>query len=88
MHMDSESRCLTLSDDNMTASEFAAKIEWEGGIKEAYEYGLRDTHLAEALVDLRTAWKAFMDAMDDAADHGADFEYELEKALEQEEELD
>lgn len=72
----------------MTAREFADKIEWEGGIYEAYEYGLKDTHLAEAFAGLRNAWKAFTDAMDDAADHGADFEFELEKALEQEEELD
>ena len=41
----------------MTEEEFANKIEWEGGIIGALEYGLRAKDLADRNSELYTAWK-------------------------------
>lgn len=43
----------------MTAAGFAAKVEWEGGVLEALDYGLKHTHLDPAdheAAALREAW--------------------------------
>ena len=44
----------------MSAKDFAAKVEWEGGILEALDYGLKHTDLAADdpdAADLRAGWK-------------------------------
>lgn len=46
--------------DPMSAKDFAAKVEWEGGILEALDYGLKHTDLDpqdEEAAELRAAWK-------------------------------
>lgn len=49
-----------MSRESMTAKRFAAKVEWEGGILDALDYGLKHTDLdpddADS-ADLRAAWK-------------------------------
>jgi hypothetical protein len=47
--------------DYMTPDDFAQKVEWEGGIVDALEYGLHATDLDpddEASKPLRAAWAA------------------------------
>ena len=53
-----------MSDRFTSREHLAAKIEWEGGILEALDYGIRtgdmpegDTELAEAWEKLEAAWK-------------------------------
>ena len=48
----------------MCAEDFAAKIEWEGGIYAALDYGLKSSDLDpddESVKDLREAWRALED---------------------------
>lgn len=54
-----------MSDRYESRAAVRDKIEWEGGIMEALDYGIKtedmpegDTELAEAWEKLRTAWKA------------------------------
>lgn len=74
--------------DNMSASDFEAKIEWEGGAYDAWEYGLKASDLAPSLVELRKAWEAFDAAMQEASGALMEFNEALERALRAEEELD
>ena len=49
----------------MTAKDFAAKIEWEGGVSDALDYGLKHTALDpndSESADLRSKWKEIEDA--------------------------
>jgi hypothetical protein len=47
-----------MADEKMTAADFKAKVEWEGGIVEALDYGLKHTHLdGRAPAALYNAWK-------------------------------
>ncbi len=42
-----------------SAADFASKVEWEGGIDDAFEYGLKHTDLDpndEGVADLRAKW--------------------------------
>lgn len=39
-----------------TREEVRGKIEWEGGIMEALDYGLRVTDMPEGDTELRDAW--------------------------------
>lgn len=51
--------------DFMTPSDFASKVDWEGGIHGALEYGLKSTHLDPDDPDsteLRAAWVALEEA--------------------------
>lgn len=43
----------------MTEKDFAAKIEWEGGIPDALEYGLKSEDCEPG--ELRNAWKDLED---------------------------
>ena len=38
----------------MTAADFASKVEWEGGVMEALDYGLKPAHAPEG--PIREAW--------------------------------
>lgn len=40
----------------MTPEEFIAKIEWEGGVLDALEYGLRAEDLDDSDPELKGAW--------------------------------
>lgn len=53
----------------MTARRFAAKVDWEGGVVDALEYGLHATHLDpddETSKPLREAWSALEAAWQNA----------------------
>lgn len=41
--------------DRMTYDQLEAKIEWEGGLEELLEYGVRDNHVP---ADLSYSWQA------------------------------
>lgn len=43
-------------DGRMTPEEFAAKVQWEGGVLDALEYGLRSTHLDDSNPALKGGW--------------------------------
>jgi hypothetical protein len=43
-----------MTDEPMTESAFASKVEWEGGILEALDYGLKPTDVVKGTV--REAW--------------------------------
>lgn len=60
----------TKRDKPMTEHDFAAKVEWEGGITDALDYGLKAEDCEPG--DLRTAWEklelqwaAIQEEMDD-----------------------
>jgi hypothetical protein len=42
--------------DKLTEEEFAAKVEWEGGIGEALSYGLKASDLQNPDSELGKAW--------------------------------
>jgi hypothetical protein len=42
--------------------QLAAKIEWEGGVLEAVDYGIRSTDMPEGDVELEELWKELEDA--------------------------
>jgi gamma-glutamyl:cysteine ligase YbdK (ATP-grasp superfamily) len=42
----------------MSPNEFVAKLDWEGGIFAALEYGLKASHLEDKDSDLAVAWDA------------------------------
>lgn len=47
----------------MTKEEFAAKVDWEGGVADAVDYGLKASDLpADAPAKVRAAWAALEDA--------------------------
>lgn len=51
--------------DFMTAPRFANKVEWEGGVIEALDYGLKHTHLNPddpQAAELRAAWQQLEEA--------------------------
>lgn len=74
--------------DNMSPSEFEAKIEWEGGPYDAYEYGLRPSDLDLEWGSLADAWQNFCDAMSEAEFALEQFNAELAEAIDREEELE
>ena len=46
--------------DYMSTADFAAKVEWEGGVEGALEYGLKHTDLDpgdESVAELRAKWR-------------------------------
>ena len=45
--------------DTMTTRDFLAKIEWEGGIEAAIEYGLNPTDAADP--EVARQWQAIVD---------------------------
>lgn len=47
--------------DEMTEFEFASKVEWEGGVLDALDYGLSGFELPKGS-DLRRAWLALEEA--------------------------
>lgn len=48
-----------MSRQKMTDREFAAKVEWEGGVYDAiFDYGLRSTDLADQSTELCASMKA------------------------------
>ncbi len=49
--------------DDMT--EFMNKIQWEGGIEEAIEYGLSSDDIPESETDARELWESMIDAYDE-----------------------
>lgn len=57
-------------DKPMTESDFAAKVEWEGGITGALDYGLRAEdcrpgELRDAWEKLELKWAAMQEEMDE-----------------------
>lgn len=71
----------------MSADDFAAKVEWEGGVVDALEYGLKHTDLDpndELSRDLREAWKEaeriFRDGFEAACDRVQEAMVALEEA--------
>lgn len=42
----------------MNRADFAAKVEWEGGIFEALEYGLHSDDIDDTDQELQDAWSA------------------------------
>jgi len=48
----------------LTLQELHEKIDWEGGIVEAVEYGLRPDQMPSE--SLRAAWQALVDALQEA----------------------
>lgn len=40
----------------MTPGEFAAKVDWEGGVLDALHYGLRADDIDDSAPDLKRAW--------------------------------
>jgi hypothetical protein len=42
--------------DQMSGEEFAVKVQWEGGVIDALEYGLRYEDIDPAEEDLRKMW--------------------------------
>lgn len=68
----------------MSLQEFAVKVEWEGGIAGALEYGLKHTDLDPAdpdAAELATHWKALEEVY---RDHGARAEEILEAVMDDE----
>lgn len=49
----------------MTGEEFAAKVEWEGGVLDALEYGLKIDDIDKGEVVLREKWLAAQTAWTD-----------------------
>lgn len=41
----------------MTPAEFAGKVEWEGGVLDALDYGLRADDLDDSNPELKAAWR-------------------------------
>jgi hypothetical protein len=44
--------------EKMTEDEFLQKVEWEGGVVEALEYGLRADMLKDPNIKLGRLWKS------------------------------
>lgn len=50
----------------MTIEELASKIEWEGGIMEAVDYGIKVADLPEDIpVEIRDAWQRMRNVLAD-----------------------
>lgn len=69
---------------HMSAERFAAKVEWEGGITDALDYGLKADDLPEhsddpLTADLRAAWKALRSKWDALQDEIREVEEILEQ---------
>jgi hypothetical protein len=62
----------------MNIHDFLGKIDWEGGVYEALQYGLKTNEydLPQHLVD---AWNEIRDAFDDIEDLVADWNEEADK---------
>lgn len=57
--------------EQTTEFEFAAKVDWEGGVEAAMEYGLQsselpDGELKDAWVEVEKYWSDYADAADRA----------------------
>jgi hypothetical protein len=74
-----------MSDKPMTESAFASKVEWEGGIFEALDYGLKPSDapkgpIRDAWARLYQAWQQISPIADevsrllDGVEHGAEDE--------------
>lgn len=68
----------------MTAEDFAAKVEWEGGVTSALDYGLKATDLPEnsddpLTADLRAAWTALQGKWDALRDEMREVEEILDE---------
>lgn len=50
--------------DQLTLQELREKIDWEGGIVEAVEYGLQPDEMPSE--SLRAAWQTLVDALQEA----------------------
>lgn len=46
----------------MTVEEFVAKVEGEGGIESALDYGLHEDDLPDEAEELKAAWKELREA--------------------------
>lgn len=72
----------------MSVADFAAKVEWEGGITAALEYGLKHTHLDPGdpkAENLRDAWAELERIWESASDLMNDVGLMLEDAVQEEE---
>jgi len=49
----------------MTPEEFLDKVEWEGGIAQAVEYGLTSAHLDDPDSDFGRAWDRVVFAVEE-----------------------
>lgn len=52
-----------MSDKPMTEEDFAEKVQWEGGVIDALEYGLKAEHVEPG--DLRNDWAVLASYYDD-----------------------
>ena len=50
--------------EKLTPDEFASKVEWEGGVIDALEYGLRETEMDGSDPAFQTAWAALREQWD------------------------
>jgi hypothetical protein len=66
----------------MTPVEFAGKVEWEGGVLDAWEYGLRADEIEEG-THLRILWRQLDELMAPLAPLVQSIERLLEEALEE-----
>lgn len=57
------------NDRKMTPEEFAAKVEWEGGVTEALEYGLRENEMDDSDPAFQTAWAVLREQWDIVRPH-------------------
>ncbi len=73
-----------MSRESMSDEDFLSKIEWEGGIWAAVEYGLQPTDLAENS-PYRKPWERIIAAVDSMRDDVALFEGAIEEMNEEEE---
>lgn len=62
----------------MNEERFASKVEYEGGIFDALDYGLRSTDLDDQDSDLAVAWEALEKAFDNMRPALAEVERILE----------
>jgi hypothetical protein len=46
-----------MSDDTMSVEEFIAKVNWEGGVVEALDYGLTSTRLEDQNSEFANVWR-------------------------------
>jgi hypothetical protein len=47
---------------SVTVDEFVAKVEWEGGIEPALDYGLKEDDIPDEAAELKAAWKELREA--------------------------
>lgn len=51
-----------MSDRFKSRADLASKIEWEGGILESVDYGIKPEDMPEGEAELTDAWRQLVDA--------------------------